>query len=61
MKSAYFTVSEVAKMTGVCLETVRNWIRSGKLKASRHPGNRSFIIAMDDFKEFWPYDIDTDE
>lgn len=57
MEVAYFTVAEVAEMTGSCTETVRNWIRSGKLKATRHPGSRSFVIARSDFEAFWPFPV----
>jgi excisionase family DNA binding protein len=35
----YFTVAEAAEFLGVSRSTLRNWDRSGKLKASRHPVN----------------------
>lgn len=34
------TVKEAAAYLGVSPNTLRNWDRSGKLKASRHPINR---------------------
>ena len=37
--SEYLTVSEAAKTLGVSSSTLRNWDRSGKLKARRHPVN----------------------
>ena len=40
-----YTTKEAAKTMGVCEETVRRWIRSGKLPAyqmSRTAGNRIF-------------------
>lgn len=32
-------VSEAAEMLGVTTKTLRNWDRSGKVKAMRHPVN----------------------
>ena len=36
---AMLTVREAAELLGVSSSTVRNWDRSGKLKAIRHPVN----------------------
>jgi DNA (cytosine-5)-methyltransferase 1 len=33
------TVSEAAALLGISASTIRNWDRSGKLKAIRHPIN----------------------
>ena len=33
------TVGEAAELLGVSASTIRNWDRSGKLKAIRHPVN----------------------
>jgi len=35
----YLTVAQAASLLGVSPSTVRNWDRTGKLKASRHPFN----------------------
>lgn len=35
----YLTVSEAAEFLGVSPSTLRNWDRSGKVKAGRHPVN----------------------
>ncbi len=35
----YLTVGEAAAFLGVSPTTLRNWDRSGKLKAHRHPFN----------------------
>ncbi len=35
----YLTVGEAASTLGVSRSTLRNWDRSGKLKAYRHPVN----------------------
>jgi site-specific DNA-methyltransferase (adenine-specific) len=35
----YLTVAEAAALLGVTPTTLRNWDRSGKLKAVRHPVN----------------------
>ncbi|MFA5767776.1 MAG: MerR family DNA-binding transcriptional regulator [Candidatus Paceibacterota bacterium] len=39
MEKEYYTVKEVAKMLGVTPLTLRNWDKSGKLKAYRNPIN----------------------
>ncbi len=36
----YLTVGEAAEILGVSAATLRNWDRSGKLKAHRNPLNR---------------------
>lgn len=36
----FLTVGQAAAMLGVTATTLRNWDRSGKLKARRHPINR---------------------
>jgi len=35
----FLTVSEAAAFLGVSVSTLRNWDRSGKVKARRHPVN----------------------
>ena len=35
----FVTVLEAAEILGVSPSTIRNWDRSGKLKAKRHPFN----------------------
>ena len=39
MEKHYLTVNEVAKILGVTSLTLRNWDKSGKLKAYRNPIN----------------------
>jgi excisionase family DNA binding protein len=34
--SKFFTVGEVAVMLNVCVETIRNWDKRGRLKSYRH-------------------------
>jgi len=36
----FITIRQAADMIGVSPATLRNWDRSGKLKAARHPINR---------------------
>lgn len=36
---SFLTVSEAAELLGVSPSTIRNWDRSGKMKAIRHPLN----------------------
>jgi len=35
-------ISEAARILGVCIETLRNWDESGKLKPLRSPGGHRF-------------------
>jgi len=37
--AAYLTISKAARFLGVSPATLRNWDRTGKLKATRHPIN----------------------
>ena len=50
---AELSVSEVVKITNKKPETVRRWIRDGKLKARKPPYCRDYIIREDDFNRFW--------
>lgn len=45
--SDYLTVQQAATMLGVSAATLRNWDRSGKLRATRHPlnGYRLYLKA----------------
>ncbi len=38
-KEIYFSVKEAAEILGVSALTLRNWDKSGKFPASRHPMN----------------------
>lgn len=42
------TTDEAARVLGVHVVTVRRWIESGRLPASRHPGTRSYRIRSSD-------------
>jgi len=48
----YLTVKQVAKLLGVTPLTVRNWDKSGKLKAIRHPINNYRLYRLEDIKNF---------
>lgn len=39
MAEIYFSIKEAAQILGVTPLTLRNWDRSGKFKAQRHPMN----------------------
>ena len=49
--NAYLTVSEAADALGVSASTLRNWDRSGKLKATRHPINGYRLYRREDLDE----------
>ena len=54
MKEKVYTVKEVAKVMDVNEETVRRWIRSGRLKCSRNRGrggNKIMESNLIDFKD----------
>lgn len=49
--SEYMTVQQAASHLGVSPSTLRNWDRSGKLKASRHPLNGYRLYLMTDLEK----------
>ncbi len=61
----YFTTQQVAKLLGVSVPTVVNWIKQGRLEAHRTPGGHR-RIAPASLKEFarrfsYPLPFDEDE
>jgi DNA (cytosine-5)-methyltransferase 1 len=46
----FLTVSEAAELLGVSASTIRNWDRSGKLKALRHPVNNYRLYDRDELQ-----------
>ena len=46
----YLTVGEAASFLGVSTTTLRNWDRSGKLKAHRHPINGYRLYRREDLE-----------
>ncbi len=48
----YLTVNDAAAFLGVSGATLRNWDRSGKLKAFRHPANGYRLYSMEDLIAF---------
>jgi len=46
-----YTVSNIANMLNISIETVRRYVKTGKLKASRIAGQ--WRINDDDFKDFF--------
>ena len=48
----YLTVKEVANLLGVTPLTIRNWDKSGKLKAYRNPINKYRIYRPEDIELF---------
>lgn len=45
------TIKETAKLFGVTPLTLRNWDKSGKLKASRHPMNNYRVYKREDIEK----------
>jgi len=50
VKKSYLTVKEVADLLGVTPLTLRNWDKSGKLKAYRNPINNYRIYKPGDIE-----------
>ncbi len=46
MKEIYFSIKEAAEILGVTPLTLRNWDRSGKFPAQRHPMNNYRVYKM---------------
>lgn len=44
----FVTIKEVSKILGVSKITLRNWDKSGKLKAHRHPFNNYRVYKLED-------------
>lgn len=48
----YLTVTRAAMMLGVSADTLRNWDKTGQLKAFRHPLNQYRLYSRDDLPAF---------
>jgi len=46
MKDIYFSIKEAAGILGVSPLTLRNWDKSGKFKAQRHPMNNYRVYKL---------------
>jgi excisionase family DNA binding protein len=46
----YLTIGEAAEYLGVSPSTLRNWDRSGKLKAARHPINGYRLYSLESLR-----------
>lgn len=44
----YITIKDASNILGVSKITLRNWDRSGKLKAHRHPFNNYRVYKLED-------------
>jgi site-specific DNA-methyltransferase (adenine-specific) len=51
MKEVYFSIKEAAEILGVTTLTLRNWDKSGKFKASRHPMNNYRVYKLSALEE----------
>ena len=47
----YITIKKAAKLLHVTPLTLRNWDRTGKLKAYRHPINNYRVYRLDQIEE----------
>jgi MerR family transcriptional regulator, copper efflux regulator len=46
MKEIYFSIKEAAEILGVSPLTLRNWDKSGKFQAQRHPMNNYRVYKL---------------
>ncbi|KKQ78221.1 MAG: hypothetical protein A3A96_00855 [Candidatus Zambryskibacteria bacterium RIFCSPLOWO2_01_FULL_39_39] len=46
--SKYITIKDAATILGMSKITLRNWDKSGKLKAHRHPFNNYRVYKLED-------------
>jgi excisionase family DNA binding protein len=46
MKDIYFSIKEAAEILGVSPLTLRNWDKSGKFPAQRHPMNNYRVYKL---------------
>lgn len=51
----YITVKKAAKLLHVTPLTLRNWDKSGKLRAYRHPLNKYRLYKLDQIELFLRY------
>lgn len=51
MEKAY-RVEEVADLLGVCKETIRAWVRKGKLQAIADSRKNGYLVKASDLKNF---------
>jgi excisionase family DNA binding protein len=52
MPKKYLTIKDAAKLLGVTPLTLRNWDKSGKLRAYRNPINRYRIYKPEEIELF---------
>lgn len=52
MKKGLVTITSAAEIIGVSVATLRNWDRSGKLKAVRDPENRYRLYSITALEHF---------
>lgn len=52
MTKKYLTIKEVSKLLGVTPLTLRNWDKSGKLKAYRNPINNYRVYKAEEIELF---------
>ena len=50
-KEIYFSIKEAAEIMGVSPLTLRNWDRSGKYPAQRHPMNNYRVYKLSSLEE----------
>lgn len=52
MEQGYITIKQAAEILGVSVETLRNWDKSGRLKAKRSKNNRYRLYRIFELERF---------
>lgn len=52
MEKRFLTIKEAAKFLEVAPLTLRNWDKSGKLTAQRHPANNYRVYTISELENF---------
>jgi excisionase family DNA binding protein len=50
MANQYITIKQASKILGVSPLTLRNWDKTGRLKAHRHPMNNYRVYKIEDLE-----------
>lgn len=55
----HYNLIETAKLTGMKVRTVREWIRNGKLKATKINGGRLWVVSESEIRRVMGEDNET--
>lgn len=50
MEQKYYTLPSAAKVMGIKVRTLRQWIREGKLPEHRYPNSRRYFLTKEEIE-----------